>query len=233
MSDVIETPLPASVRNHWRWRPGWSAGRHFYACHMTMDDQPQLRDLVADYQQALINMRGIDLIPAQWLHLTMQGVGFTDEIDGDEFAALEHALAAELATIEPPAVHFRYLTVHPEAIYLKAHPSAVLYPLRLKMHDAVLSELGPERFTEPAPDRANFLPHVSIAYINRDGEAKPIAAALSRLTPRTVEATFTKADLLEFHRDNRMSQWTSAASIQIGMPATVQRDAERDGTPTP
>jgi 2'-5' RNA ligase len=216
MSDVIETPLPASVRNHWWWRPGWSAGRHFYACHMTMDDQPQLRDLVADYQQALTNMPGIDLIPPQWLHLTMQGIGFTDEIDADDLAALEHALTAELATIEPPAVQFRYLTVRPEAIYLKAHPAAVLYPLRLKMHDAVLSELGPERFTELAPDRAKFLPHVSIGYINRDGEAEPIAAALSRLTPRTVETTFTKADLLEFHRDNRMYEWISATPVPIG-----------------
>jgi hypothetical protein len=40
MSDVIETPLPPSVRNHWWWRPGWAEGRHFYACHMTLDDQP-------------------------------------------------------------------------------------------------------------------------------------------------------------------------------------------------
>jgi 2'-5' RNA ligase len=183
---------------------------------MTLDDQPQLRQLVADYQQALTGMPEIDLIPPQWLHLTMQGIGFTDEIDADELAALDHALAAELATIEPPTVDFRYLTIHPEAVYLKAHPAAVLYPLRLKMHEAVLSALGPERFTEPTPDRAKFLPHVSIGYINRDGETEPIAAVLSRLTPKTVETTFTRANLLEFHRDNRMYEWTSAAPIVIG-----------------
>jgi hypothetical protein len=47
MSDMIEPPLPASVRNHWWWRPGWTAGRHYYACHLTLDDQPQLRELVS------------------------------------------------------------------------------------------------------------------------------------------------------------------------------------------
>lgn len=106
--------------------------------------------------------------------------------------------------------------MHPEAVYLKAHPAAVLYPLRLKMHEAALSALGPERFTEPTPDRTRFLPHASIGYINRDGDTDPIAAALSKLTTRAVDTTFTKADLLEFHRDNRMYEWNSATPIPIG-----------------
>jgi 2'-5' RNA ligase len=219
MSNAIETPIPPSMRNHWWWRPGWREGRHFYACHLILDDQPQLRELVAYYQQALAGMPSVDLIPPQWLHLTMQGIGFTDEIGAAELVALDDALSRELATIEPPAVEFRYLTVHPEAIYLKAHPAALLYPLRLKMHDAVLSLLGPERFTEPAPDRGAFLPHISIAYVNRDGEPEPIAEAL-RVAARSVETTFTKADLLEFHRDNRMYEWTHTNPIKIGTRQT-------------
>jgi 2'-5' RNA ligase len=216
MSEVIETPLPAAVRNHWWWRPGWAEGRHFYACHLTLDDQPELRALVADYQKPLAGMQEIDLIPEPWLHLTMQGIGFTDRISGAELAALGDALAAELAAIEQPAVQFHYLTVHPEAIYLKAHPAAALYPLRLGMHDAVASVLGPEKFSDPPPDHVDFLPHVSIGYVQRDGETKPIAAALAGLTARPVSVTFAKADLLEYHRDHRMYEWTSATPIPIG-----------------
>jgi 2'-5' RNA ligase len=171
---------------------------------------------MADYQQALTGITGIDLIPPQWLHLTMQGIGFTDEINAAELVALDHALTAELSTINPPTVEFRYLTIHPEAIFLKAHPAEALYPLRSKMHDAVSSVLGAERFTEPVPDRAEFLPHVSIGYINRDDEAEPIAAALDRLATRSVKVTFTKADLLEYHRDRRMYEWTSATPVPIG-----------------
>lgn len=216
MSDVIETPLPASMHNHWWWRPGWAEGRHFYACHMALDDQSQLRELVADYQQTLTSMPEIDLIPPRWLHLTMQGIGFTDEISTDELIALDHALTVELAAIDPPTVEFRSLTVHPEAIYLKAHPADALYPLPLKMHDAVSSVLGADRFTESAPNRAKFVPHVSIGYINRDNGTEPIAKALSSLSARPVRATFAKADLLEFHRDHRMYEWTSATPIPIG-----------------
>lgn len=218
MSDVIETPLPPSVRNHWWWRPGWAEGRHFYACHMTLDDQPQLRELVVDYQQALTATLGIDLIPPQWLHLTMQGIAFVDELSRSELPALDVALTAELATIDPPTVEFRYLTIHPEAVYLKAHPAAALYPLRSKMHDAVVSVLGPTRFDEPAPDQAKFLPHVSIGYISQEGGTEPIAAALQSLTTRTSRVTFTKADLLEFHRDHHMYEWTNATPIRIGQP---------------
>jgi hypothetical protein len=53
MSEVVETPPPEAVRNHWWWRPGHAEGRHFYACHLILDDQPELRQVAADYQQAL------------------------------------------------------------------------------------------------------------------------------------------------------------------------------------
>jgi 2'-5' RNA ligase len=183
---------------------------------MTLDDQPQLRELVASYQQALATTPGIDLIPPQWLHLTMQGIGFVDEIGRGELVALGNALTTELGTIKPPAVEFHSLTVRPEAIYLKAHPADALYPLRQRMHDAVAAVLGPTRFPEAEPERSKFNPHVSIGYVNQDQEAEPIAEALRSLTPRTISITFAKANLLEFHRDHHMYEWTSSMPIAIG-----------------
>ena len=220
MSEVIETPLPPAVRNHWWWRPGWRAGRHFYACHLTLDDQPQLRALIAGYQQAISGLLSLDLIPPQWLHITMQGIGFTDEISRDELDAVADALTYELSDVRPPAVTFHYLTVHPEAVYLKAHPAEALYPLRIRMHHAVTSVLGSDRFTDPLPEQAQFIPHVSIAYINADSAAEPIARALQNAAGTPVTATFSKASLLVYHRDHRMYEWTSAGPIPIG-PASA------------
>jgi hypothetical protein len=51
-------------------RPGREAGSALGACHLILDDQPELRQLAADYQQALTDLDGIDLIPAQLLHRT-------------------------------------------------------------------------------------------------------------------------------------------------------------------
>lgn len=93
------------------------------------------------------------------------------------------------------------------AIHLEHQP---LRPLRVRT----------PTFAVPLPVQAAFLPHVSIGYINRDGEAKPIAAALRGLTARPVDVTFAKADLLECHRDHRMYEWTGDAHIPIGKSAT-------------
>lgn len=95
------------------------------------------------------------------------------------------------------------------------------------MHDVVVSVLGRDRFTEPVPDRAKFLPHVSIGYINRDESAQPIATALQALSTRPVVVTFTKADLLEYHLDHRMYEWTKATPVPIGQPTKSQPVSRR------
>jgi hypothetical protein len=90
-----------TVRNHWWWRPGWQAGRHFYACHFTLDDQPQLRELVRQYQDAIAHLTNLDLIPARWLHITMHGIGFVDEISTADLAAVTEHLGERLHRLHP------------------------------------------------------------------------------------------------------------------------------------
>jgi hypothetical protein len=57
------------------------------------------------------------------------------------------------------------------------------------------------------------------AYVSADGETQPIAEALQTAVTAPVTATFRKASLLEFHRDHRMYEWTSATPITIGLTA--------------
>jgi hypothetical protein len=78
------------MREHWWWRPGWRIGRCMYTWHVTFAAQPRLRDLVTVYQDALAPLPGLDPIPMQWLHLTMQGIGFTDEVSSQDIAASRH-----------------------------------------------------------------------------------------------------------------------------------------------
>src|SRR6202035_5627646 len=68
------------MRDHWWWRPGWRPGRRMYAWHFTFDGETALHELVDVYQQRLAGLPGLDPIPRQWLHLTTQGIGFTDEV---------------------------------------------------------------------------------------------------------------------------------------------------------
>lgn len=72
---------------------------------------------------------------------------------------------------------------------------------------ALWASYGPDHFVSRAFSMS----------LPRRGKAEPIAAALGRLTARTVEVTFAKADVLEFHRDHQMYEWTKATPIAIGV----------------
>jgi 2'-5' RNA ligase len=212
---AAEAPA-ATVRNHWWWRPGWRVGRHFYACHLTLDGQPQLRELVRRYQDAMAGLANLDLIPARWLHLTMQGIGFVDEISTTDLAAVTERLGERLCGLQPPDATFQQAEIWQEAVVLKAQPSEPLYQLRLAMYETIASVLGPAKFTEPRPGPGQFRPHVSIAYVNGDGPSQPIADALSNTCPQPVTVTFSTASVLVFHRDRRMYEWTQATPLRIG-----------------
>lgn len=100
-------PIVAIWRDR-RWRQGWAEGRYFYACHLTLDDQPSYAGLWLT-TKTLAGMPGIDLIPPQRQHLTMQCTAFTDQTSAAELAAVGDALQAGLASIEQPAVQFSIL----------------------------------------------------------------------------------------------------------------------------
>ena len=213
---TAEPQVMTTVRNHWWWRPGWRTGRHFYACHLTLNDQPELRELVRQYQDAIAHLTNLDLIPPQWLHITMQGIGFTDEISTSDIAAVSKHLTERLHSLQPPVATFQRPTIFQNAVVLKAEPPEPLYQLRVAMHDTVASVLGPAKFTEPRPEPGQFRPHVSAAYVNTDGPIQPIADALSNTNPQPVTVTFGTASVLVFHRDHRMYEWTQATPIPIG-----------------
>jgi 2'-5' RNA ligase len=205
-----------SMHDHWWWRPGWRVGRHFYACHLTMHHHGELTQLVAQYQAALGSIPGLDLIPARWLHLTMQGIGFIDDLDEETVGALARTIGQRLAELSPPVVTFHRPVVRPEAVYLPAEPAEPVAAIRAAVRAAIGAELGEGHVELAAEQVQGYRPHVSIAYSNEEQAAKPIAVALSGVDAAPVTVTLDHVDLLEFHRDRRMYEWTSARSLSIG-----------------
>ncbi len=160
-------------------------------------------------------MPSLDLIPAQWLHITMQGIGFADEIEPEDLGVVTVAIEERLRHAEPPVATFHSPTIRSEAVYLKADPPRSLYEVRRTVYDAITSVLSTDKFSEPRPGPRQFTPHVSAAYVNSDGPAEPIAQALKAVDPPPVAATFGAISLLEFHRDRRMYEWTKATPLPI------------------
>jgi 2'-5' RNA ligase len=205
-----------SGRDYWRRRPGWSAGHDFYACQLTLEGQPRLRELVRRYQAAIAEPGDLYLIPARWLHVTMQPIGFADEIDGSGLAKLAESVGERLRDLTPATATFRRPAINSRAAYLTAGPGEPIRRVRMAVYEAVASALGPERFGLARPEPGKFRPHVSFAYADEKDSAGRLPAAVDGVEFGPVTATFTSASLVAYHRGRRLHEWTTAARLPIG-----------------
>jgi 2'-5' RNA ligase len=213
MSAHIDAADP--LVDHWWWRPGWRSGRHFYACHIAMGGNEEFRRLVATYQRALEDVPGLDLIPARWLHLTLQGIGFVDEIDDQLLSDVTAAIRDGVATVRAPSAAFHHPVVRPEAVYLSASPSEPIRALKAVVATAIAKVLPPPLAVGIGGDLGSFRPHVSVAYSNTSQPAEPILERLSAVQAEPVSLDLDEVSILEFHRDHRMYEWTSAHPLRL------------------
>jgi hypothetical protein len=151
-----------------------------------------------------------------WLHLTMQGIGFTDEVSDRKINAITTRITERFAKLPRPLVTFARPAIRTEAIYLPASPANSFDELRSSAYGAIADVIGPERSPEPPWEMPQYRPHVNIAYVNSAGPAQPYIEALRKKTPEPVTVPIRSAAILTFHRDNRMYQWTTAVRLPIG-----------------
>ncbi|MFI9639691.1 2'-5' RNA ligase family protein [Micromonospora sp. NPDC051925] len=204
------------VRNHWWWRPGWRVGRRFYAFHVTFENQPELYRLADSYRSALGTAPALTLIPDRWLHLTMQGIGFTDEVADDTLAAIIDEARGRLARLSPVDVQFGEVVVADEAIVMPATPAEAVNRLRTTTRAAVGQILGDANVPE---DSHRFRPHVSVAYLTTEGPAEPYVRAVAVTEPMAAAVRITHVDVIDMHRDRQMYEWSPIARLPLLGPA--------------
>ena len=199
------------MADHWWWRPGWRAGRRMYTWHFTFDGQPEVRDLAARYQERLAHLPGLDLIPARWLHLTTQGVGFTDEVSDSDAANVVSTARRRLASVPPTAVTLGPARVTPEAILLDARAGG-LEAVRAALRAAIADVWSDDQ----VPDTSEWTPHVSVAYSNAAGPAGPYIAALAGCTD-SAQTVIGSVQLIILGRDQRIYEWSTLADLQLSL----------------
>jgi hypothetical protein len=211
---VDELPYPdaTELADHWWWRPGWQVGTRFYAWHVTLDDQPALRQLASDYQSALTSFRALDLIPERWLHITMQGIDHAREVPDADRDDLVAAVHAQLAALPVEQVTFHRPVLHREAVVVPPTDPEPLRRIRRAVRDGMAEALAPR----PVPESDHYRPHFSLAYVNASTDPAGIRHALDGLTAAPVTAHFTRVALIEMHRDHRMYEWRTITHVAIG-----------------
>ena len=201
------------VRDHWWWRPGWRVGQRGYTWHLTFTGQSELHRLATDYQAALADLPQVDPVPTDWLHLTMQGMGFTSDISEFERNRIVEAVRARLATIPAPTLTFGRSVLLPEAVTLIPEPAEPVHAIRGAIRAGIATVWGEGQV--PDPDQG-FRAHLSVGYVNTPGPAEPIVRAMHSVSSAPATVSIRSASLIELHRDHRVYQWQVLAEVPLG-----------------
>ncbi|MBC9004025.1 2'-5' RNA ligase family protein [Micromonospora aurantiaca (nom. illeg.)] len=196
---------------HWYWRPGWRADRQFYTWHLTFEHQPELHRLVTGLQRQL-TLPGLDLVPLDGLHLTMQGLGFTDEVTTNDIEAIVAETQRRCAGLQPLELSLGPVDPDAEGIGLLVRPWDRVEHLRATIRDAI-SAVWPA-----VPEAAEgFRPHVTVAYSGSQAPTGPICARLAELREQPpARVTIRQATLIALRREDQTYNWTTVAVAPLG-----------------
>ncbi|WP_206184752.1 2'-5' RNA ligase family protein [Thermoactinospora rubra] len=202
-----------NMANHWWWRPGWKSGRRFYTWHITFQNAPDVHRIAQAYREGLAGVPGLDLVPDRWLHLTMQGLGFVDEVAEEDARAIVEAASRRLGNILAFELKFERPGITPEAIRWEVTPAEPPAAVRRAIRQAI-AEVWP---SVPEPEEG-FAPHVTIAYSSAEGPSAPVAAALASVETAPAAAQIDSAELIVLGRDRQMYEWEPFASVPLAKP---------------
>jgi 2'-5' RNA ligase len=203
------SPLPEQMESHWWQRPGRTPGRELYHWHMLFHDQPAVREMVAQAQNRLLGVPGLDMVPLQWLHVTTYIAPFADEMTDDQVTAMVDEARRLLAQVPPIPITLGRVLFHPQAVTLALEPFDALTPVL----DAVRSATCAAQ-CQGHTDTNPWVPHVSVAYSNSSGPYAPIVAALGRRLP-TLNTSMKSISLVAQTQVGRSWQWRSVAEVHF------------------
>jgi len=206
------------MHDHWWWRPGWRVGQRAYTWHLTFEGQEQLHRLVQHHQATLSAVPGLDLVPQEWLHLTMQGVGFIGDIKRAELSRVIAATRPLLALFPTMELTFGPVIVADEAIVLSVEPEKAVKELRAAIREGIAEAIGSERVGE---DPDHFRPHVSVAYSSTEHDARPLVELLEGRPAEPVTIEVPAASLIAIHRDQKVYQWETIEEVPIGQSRSL------------
>ncbi|MEO6086603.1 MAG: 2'-5' RNA ligase family protein [Umezawaea sp.] len=209
----MDTGDADTMIDHWWWRPGWHVGRSGYTWHIIFPTNPAVRDLADAHADLLAELPMLDPVPLPWLHLTTQGVGFTDEVTDDDLARIIAAARDRCAALAPISATFGPARWDPQGVFLPVAPAEHLVRVRRTVRAAIADVWSADRVPEAEDD---FHPHVTLGYSNSAGPAEPVRAALAAWELPSTTTTLGSVSLLRLHRDHGIYQWTTVADVAFG-----------------
>jgi 2'-5' RNA ligase len=172
---------------------------------------PEERDLVAQArscQHALAGL-GMDEVPDDGLHVTMNKIGNCRDVEPDTVDSLARLAHGTLGgSFEIRAEPMAGST---GAIRFSITPWTLLVELHAALHRAG------QRIGVPGGKASSlFRPHLGILYNNRDRPAAPVIDTVALLRNRpAVTLPVKRVDLVELRRDGRTYRWRVLHSLPL------------------
>jgi 2'-5' RNA ligase len=206
------------VRDHWYRRPNWRPGRSFYTWHVIFPGDSVLADLHASYQGLVGSLPGITPVPVQWLHLTLQGIGFADKVPQADLDPIIEAAQRRLEQFQPFAIKLGSAVVDVESLQLPVAPVDRLRRLRAQLRAAITDVWG----RDSVPALPELDPHISLGYWNQVAPAEPLRQQVDSHSGRGATTDISRVSLINLNRDHHRYEWTTYASLPLGVPGAAR-----------
>lgn len=225
MLPTLGWPRADEIADHWAWRPEWTPHRPRLLWYLTFEQTPDVQAAAAPCTDLLWES-GADIVPPEWLHLTVNHVGFADELDARAVRASAAEIRRRLEDVEPFELTLGPMESLPDAVVLAAGPAGRLNRLRAIVCGA-LAHTG-----MPEPDDLDevFWPHVSLCYTNRRTDQALLRDAVWTADPTTVQVRCDRLAQVLVTRADGHYRWEVVDDVPLGpssrapaQPATTRR----------
>lgn len=206
-----------STWDHWWWRPGWKLGKSFYTWHVTFDNDSPAAQLVEIFAPTLSQIPTMDPVAREGLHITIQGIGFTDEVTAADLQRISEAATTYLIRREPFDALIGPPSADKETIGMPIANPESFRGIRDDLQHAIADVWGREQ----VPERSDrFRPHLSLAYSTGVASMTDLRDLLTvnKLSGIEIVQPVTAVSLIALNRDNHRYEWREIAKVPLGMP---------------
>lgn len=193
--------------NHWE-RPAWPDGAQAYYWILPLSNATELRTRAHSCQERLASLPDLDLVPGEFLHLTLYRVGPVT-IELNQLAAIADAAEKRLASTDPIDLRVGPLAGSTGAIRYTVTPWDQLSGIRNELVSATRSVLG-------ETSDIGWRPHISIAYNAQSRMASLLIDQVRQLREQPmIQIRINEIELVKLTRIGRSYKWTAIRQLNL------------------
>ncbi|WP_090069498.1 2'-5' RNA ligase family protein [Lentzea flaviverrucosa] len=182
-----------------------------YTFFLTFEDDLRSSENVQYSYRALANAPELDIVRPRWMHITVQGVGFVDEVEPLAIEKLTGVIRQKLCSVGPLCMTLGPAVVAQEGVVLLTSHTVEMQRLQAILRDGIAEVLSEKESGFGAP----LEPHVTLAYSHGVGSTEGVKSSLRGSEELFHQVTFNSIRLVILGRDDQTYTWTTAAKIPL------------------